>query len=241
VNDSRVKILAFQNQLSQIRTRVTGLGGGSQSSGVTPYGSSTIAVKETGWYSSSGGKIKLAGLAPLNYTGVSAASGPGFITGVSGLTRDIPDSETINLFVELNDAVAQAQLASRLSGGGTMTGVATYRFSDQRLSLQELTSRCQMYLDFFKTPIQQASHSMGMPDVYYNAQRRWEVGKLVAVSVPTPYGTIEGSLRLSELTIEGLADVSMDDGSGHSWEIQRGVILRPGARQGIFDLMVEAN
>jgi hypothetical protein len=241
VNDSRVKILAFQNQLSQIRTRVTGLGGGSQTSGVTLYGSSTIEVKETGWYSSSGGTVKITGLPPLTYTGVSTASGPGFITGVSGLTRDIADSETVNVFVELNDATAQSQLAARLSGGGAMTGVATYRFSDQRLSLQELTNRCQMYLDFFKIPIQQATYSMGMPDFYYNSQRRWEVGKLVSVTIDTPHGEVTGTLRLSELTIEGLADVSMDDGMGQSWETQRSIILRPGARQGILDLMVEAN
>jgi hypothetical protein len=241
VDDTRVKILGFQSQLSQIRTRVTGLGGGSQTSGLTASGSSTLAVKESGWYSSSGGMLKVPGMAPLTYTGVTTESGPGVLTGVSGITRDIADGETAYLFVELNDLSAQADLATRLSGGGSLTGVATYRFTDQRLSLSELSNRCQMYLDFFKTPIQQASYSMGMPDFYYNAQRRWEIGKLVTVSVPTSNGTITGTLRLSELTIEGLADVAMEDGTGYSWETQRNLILRPGARQGIFDLMVDSN
>jgi hypothetical protein len=238
-DDSRVKILAFQSQLSQIRTRVIGIGGGSQSSGVTIMGSSIIAVKESGWYSTSGGFLKVAGLPPMSYTGKTAASGPGSLIGVDGIFRDLADSETINVYAELNDAAAQAELASKLSGGGSLTGVATYRFSDQRLSISELTNRCQMYLDFFKTPIQQATYSMGMPDVYYNSQRRWEIGRLVTVSVPTDSGSVEGTLRLSEMTIEGLADIVLEDGTGYSWEIQRSLILRPGARQGIFDLMVQ--
>lgn len=236
VNESRVKLLGFQKQLSQIRTRVTGLGGGSQTSGVTTLDSTTIAVKECGWYSASGGYAKGPAMAPFTYTGRTAASGAGFITGVSGLTRDIADGETIGVFVIVEDSPAQSDLATKLGNG--LTGVATYRFSDQRLSLTELTNRCEMYLDFFKTPIQQASYAMGMPDFYYNAQRRWEIGKLVDVSIPTDAGTVAGILRLSEMTIEGLADVVMDDGTAASWETQRSILLRPGARQGILDLFI---
>lgn len=175
----------------------------------------------------------------MTYTGRSGASGLGTITGITGLNRDIADGETINIFAIVSDATAQSDLATRLSGGGSLTGVATYRFSDQRLSLSEITNRCQMYLDFFKTPIQQASHSMGMPDIYYNVQRKWEIGRLVPVTVPTENGTITGTLRLSEMSIEGLADVALPDGTGYSWEMQRNILLRPGARQGILDLMVQ--
>jgi hypothetical protein len=233
---SPVKLLAFQKQLSQIRTRVTGLGGGSQTSGVTSISSTTIAVKECGWYSASGGYAKGPATPPFTYTGVTAASGAGFITGVSGLSRDLADGEIVSVFVIVEDLPAQTDLATKLGNG--LTGVATYRFVDQRLSLTALTNRCEMYLDFFKTPIQQANYSMGMPDFYYNSQRRWEIGKLVDVSIATSSETVEGTLRLSEMTIEGLADVVMDDGTGASWETQRSILLRPGARQGILDLLV---
>lgn len=239
IDSSRVKSLSFLIQLSQIRTRVTGLGGGSQTSGTTSANSSTILVKETGWYSSSGGLIKVSGIAPFTYTGKTANSGLGQLTGVSGLTRDLADGETVSLFVVVNDGTAQSDLATKLSGGGSLNGIATYRFTDQRLSIAELTTRCQMYLDFFKTPIQQSSFFMGVPDFHYNRQRRWEIGRLVTVSVDTDKGLITGTLRLSELTIEGFADVVLADGTGYSWETQRNPVLRPGARQGIFDLMVQ--
>jgi hypothetical protein len=239
---SRVKLLGFKTQISQIRTRVVGIGGGSQTSGITSVGSTSILVKECGWYSPSGGFIKVSGIPPITYTGVTATSGLGSITGVSGLSRDLADNETINVYTVVNDISAQSDLATKLSGGGSLTGIATYRFSDQRLSLSTLVNKCQMFLDFYKTPIREASYAMGMPDFYYNAQRRYEIGRLIPVSIDTGspvIGTIEGTLRLSELTIEGLADIVLQDDTGYSWETQRNILLRPGARKSIFDLMVQ--
>jgi hypothetical protein len=239
VDDTSVKLLGFEEKLDQVRTQVQGTGGGSQVEGFHPYGSTSLAVKETGWYSTSGGFVKLVGLEPLPYGSVSAESGPGFVTGVVGLHRDVSDGETLSIYAELDDLVAQAALAARFGGG--ISGVVAYQLNDGRVNLDTLLTEMQRNLDFLKNPVVQADFAMSAPHFLWNKQRRWEVGRLVPTDIESDEGDlVQGTFRISDVTLEGLADVVLSDGTTYSWQVNRTVRFRPGSRFGVIDLLVQS-
>jgi hypothetical protein len=239
IDDTRVKMLSFKEQLNQVRTRVIGIGGGSPVDGFQMMGSQTLAVKESGWYSATGGFIKLRALPPIQYTTVSEQSGPGFLTLTTGLPRDVTDLETANVYVMLEDLTAQADLAARLGGGHD--GVVVYYLSDGRVNISTITTESQRNLDFFKTPVTEVDFAMSAPDFLWNAQRRWDVGRLVPTDMESEEGDlVQGTFRISDVTLEGFADVTLSDGTTYSWQMNRTLRFRPGSRFGVIDLLVKS-
>jgi hypothetical protein len=238
VQDTRVKMLKFEEELSQVRTLVQATGGGSQVDGYHPAGSTSLAVKEAGWYTTAGGKLKLAGLPPLTYTSVSAASGPGIVSGITGITRDVSEGENLNVYLEIGDMTAQANMAARLGAG--LDGVIIYTLSDGRLNAVTLATEAQRNLDFFKNPVNKVDFAMGAPDFLWNAQRNWDVGRLVTTDMESEEGdVVEGIFRISDVMLEGLADVTISDGTTYSWQINRTLRFRPGSRFGVIDMVVK--
>lgn len=239
VQDTQVKMLSFKEQLNQVRTRVIGVGGGSPANGFHNAGGTSLAVRESGWYSATGGFVKLAGTSALQYTSVSAPSGPGVLTLSAPLPRDVSDNETINVYTMVEDVAAQADLASRLGGGHD--GVVIYYLSDGRVNIDTITTEAQRNLDFFKNPINEANFAMGAPHFLWNQQRHWTVGRLVPTDMESEEGDlVTGTFRISDVTLEGLADVVLSDGTTYSWQINRTLRFRPGSRFGVIDLLVKS-
>ncbi len=164
--------LDYQLDLSQIQTRVFGVGGGGQTTAAVTIGATTIPVNECGWYSGSGGTV-LVGGDRITYTGVSTASGPGNITGVTGITTEILQGDTINVFVQKDDAGAQAALATLIGGGDD--GIREGWIEDDRWSLATVTNQAEAQLAAFKNQDVRGS--------YVTYDKLTKAGKVVAIII----------------------------------------------------------
>lgn len=176
---------------TQIRTRVIYEGGGSVATAVAGASGTTIDVEESGWYSATGGTVR-AGLNFVTYTGVSAASGPGTITGCSGITHDIPQGENVNVYIQADDAAAQAALAALLGGG--LSGIAVHYLSDGRLSIDECQKRADAALDQYTSALKTIQYTTTNP--YTRA------GRFVTVNVTKPQ-TINTTLAIQAMMLKG--------------------------------------
>lgn len=232
-----VKNLVVEDFLDQVRNRVWYAGGGAQTSALATLSATTILVQECGWYSASGGAALADGIL-ITYTGRSVDSGPGALTGVSGLTRELPQGASVQVLVKIDDAGRQAALASILGGG--LSGVSIYYQADSRLSLEEVTGRADQHLDFYGDPIDQVTCTI---DDHIAGQREFEAGRLVDVDIVDAEGeTTGGTFRIASVVIRGRQEAFDPDlAYGHrSLSIERDLTLRPGVRQGIVDLLVNA-
>lgn len=163
--------LDYSLDISQIRTRMYGVGGGAATTAPVAVGATTIAVDECGWYAAVGGQI-LADSNVITYTGVSATSGPGTVTGCSGITMAVLQGVTCNVFVQLDDATAQTALAALEGGDGIHEGW----IEDGRWSLATTTYQAQAVLTAFK--------SQDVRGTYTSRDRFTAVGKLVTINLP---------------------------------------------------------
>ncbi len=165
--------LDYVLDLSQIQTRVYGAGGGAQTTAAVAVGASSIPVNECGWYSASGGSAIDAHANRITYTGVSASSGPGNITGVSGITTAIMQGDAINVFIQKDDAAAQTALAALIGGGDD--GIREGWIEDGRWSLATATNQAQAQLDTFKNQDVRGS--------YTTFDKLTKAGKTVSINI----------------------------------------------------------
>lgn len=184
-NSSAIRNVVYEQSFSQIRTRSYYAGGGGTTTALVASGATSVPVDECGWYS---GTQALAGTDVIGYTGRSAASGPGSLTGVTGVDRDIPQGTQIAVLSEANALGAQVDLAALLGGG--QSGIAAGWFSDSRLSQAEVDGRANTDVNAFKAAV---------PSFGYTTSARWhEVGKTVAVSTTDPL-TISATFRIQHV------------------------------------------
>jgi len=139
--------LDYTLDISEIQTRVYGVGGGAQTTAVVNAGATTIPVNECGWYDAAGGKI-LHGGEIITYTGRSAASGAGDITGVTGAILPIQLGDTVNVFVQKDDSAAQTALAALIGGGDD--GIREGWVEDGRWSLATTGNQAQAQLNAYR-------------------------------------------------------------------------------------------
>lgn len=158
--------------VSQIRTRMYGVGGGAQTTAPVPASSTSIPVNECGWYSATGGFI-LAGSNIITYTGVSTSSGEGNVTGCSGVVYDILQGDTCNVFVQVDDVPAQTALAALVGGDGIRDGW----LEDGNWSLATVTQQANASIAAFKNQDVRGSY-----DTY---DRFTGVGKQVTINLPS--------------------------------------------------------
>jgi hypothetical protein len=150
--------LQYARAIDEIRTRVFVEGGGGSATAPVAAGATSIPVDECAWYSATGGTVR-SGANLCTYTGVSASSGPGNLTGVPGagassVQYSIKQGDEVNVRVQCDDAVAQATLAA-LEGGD---GIHEQTLSDNRLSIAGATARGQAELSNFSTTDIQGSY-----------------------------------------------------------------------------------
>lgn len=120
--------LDYTSDITQIRTRIVCEGGGARTTAPVAVGATSIPVDECAWYSATGGKVISSGQSTiLTYTGVSAASGPGNITGVpasstGSVTVALLQGDSLNVWVITDNAAAQTALgAMELTATGAIT------------------------------------------------------------------------------------------------------------------------
>lgn len=199
----------YRVDLTQVRTRVICEGGGSNTTALVATSATTIPVDETKWYRSSGGAFR-AGLAIGTYTGVTAASGPGSLTGVSGVAFDIPQGEPVVVRAQADDSAAQTALAALIGGNG----VAVHYISDGRLSVEECENRASAELE---------SYGAQLREFGYIAEDAINLvsGRSVAVNVTKP-ATVNMTLRSQRVTIRKRSKVV-----GSTLGLERVVQLAP--------------
>jgi hypothetical protein len=173
----------------QTRTRVFYEGEGSFASEAVGASTGTIPVEETRFFLSAGGVVRV-NQNTVTYTGVSASSGPGNLTGCSGIVFDIGAGEPVNVLVQSDDSAAQTAVATALGGG--LSGVIVAVQQDGRLSAAECDTRGTADLLNSGTP----PKSVG----YATANEFTRVGKMVAVNVTAPR-TVNSSFRIQSVTI----------------------------------------
>lgn len=178
----------YRIDLTQVRTRVICEGGGSNTTSRVLIGASSIPVDEVGWYRSSGGTFR-AGFVIATYAGVSGSDGPGSLTGVSGVTSDIPQGELVVVRAQEDDSAAQTALAALIGGNG----VAVRYISDGRLSLGECEKRASTELENYGAQIREFGYAT---DDAFNLVS----GRNVAVNVTKP-ATVNTTLRAQRVII----------------------------------------
>lgn len=197
---------------SQLKTRVICEGKGSQNEGLVAANAVTIPVKECGGYRASGGTVR-AEQNLITYTGRSAESGPGALTGCvwSGSQRDIPDSTDIVIRAQADDAAAQTALAALIGG----TGIAVDVIGDGRLGVDECEKRAASELVFYKNIVQQFSYNID-DDI------KTVAGRNVAITVTKPRAITAVTLRIQQVELRKRSKVA-----GSTIGIERTVTAAP--------------
>ncbi len=181
--------LHYRPDLTQVRTRTIFQGRGSSVSTTTGFSSTTVPVDDVSPFLSGGGSA-ISGRSVFTYTGLSAASGTGSLTGVSGLLDDLAQGDTVDLIVTTVDAGDTTALATRLGGG--LSGQATNYLSDGRLSATEAARRGATDIAVFGTPLEETSWT-------YKAMQRWlRVGQSITVAITNPV-SVSGSFLIQSV------------------------------------------
>lgn len=186
-NSSPIRDVVYEESLSQVRTRTFYVGGGGSATANVTYTATEIPVDECGWYT---GTQAFANGDVFTYAGRTASSGPGSLTGVSGLAVDIPQGTVVSVLAQADDATAQTALATVLGGG--RSGIAVGWFADGRLSQGEVNQRAAADVAAFKNAIPALSYTV--------AQRYHEPGKTVDVSTTDPV-TIADTFRIQQVVM----------------------------------------
>lgn len=181
---------------TDIATRIEVRGGGSLTTADVIAGATTIPVAECRWYAGTGGRV-LIEQQEVTYTGVSAASGPGTLTGCAGITRAIPSGVTVDVFVRVNDSSAQTALAAVLGGGAS--GVSVEYVADARLTVGEATGRANKLLSHRKAGSDVLSYTAY--DEVTDAAAYAVPGKLAYVDLTHPQAIAGAYYRVQRVTI----------------------------------------
>jgi len=195
VDGSPYRASVIERSIDQIRTRVQARGEGSQTTALVPANATELPVAECGIYAASG-TVWVAGLGPVAYTGRSAASGPGSLTGVTGLTVDVAQGALVQVYALVNDATAQTSLATRLGSG--RSGVAVYGLVNESWSQSEVLAMAGAHLALLKDPmaalmIEATARPVGQAQTFLP-------GAVLAASQTTPQA-IAGDFRLQQVRI----------------------------------------
>lgn len=185
--------------LTTVRTRVTYKGRATTASSVAEAGATTVSVDECNVFVSSGGSA-ISGSEVFTYTGLSALSGPGTLTGVTGLDADIGQGDEVAVYYQADDSTAQTNLATILGGG--LSGIATHYVADGRLSDPECRARATADLARYSGALQSITYDTR--DRFHSSAFWTWPGKIATVNVTTPVAA-SGDFRVQsmDLSVDG--------------------------------------
>lgn len=126
--------LQYEEDITQTRTRVRVTGGASTTTAVAAVGATSLAIDDTRLFASAGG-YALVGANQLTYTGKSATSGPGNLTGIpssstGSIVTAIAQGESVRVLAIQQDATAAAAIATLI---GTGDGYLEHSIEDGQL------------------------------------------------------------------------------------------------------------
>jgi hypothetical protein len=177
-------------------------------------GSATMPVSGTGWTVPGGGWAVVGnGDQVVRYSGVSGnqiagipATGPGAIvaavnyqstvtgapmlTGVTGNATGIREGAPVNIWVQVDDAAAQAELAARVGG----SGVIEHLISDERRGEASLNALATADLALYARPIVTVRYATFDP--------KSKSGRPVRVTLPAL--GIDQTLMIQDVTIDNV-------------------------------------
>lgn len=204
-NSSDLMRLRYTQDLTQIRTQSYVEGIPTSVAIATPAGATTVPVASAKGFSPSGGKATVStgtGVIEIAYTSVQTTTDPVTgediyeLTGVTGVTDDIPTGEPIKVASEYDDATAQSSLATILSDyGGGISGVSVSYFEDDDAP-QDATD------DFAEGDVDRFQGSSPLKSVEFETYDPFIVpGKVLTFSITSPI-TISASIRVQSVTLE---------------------------------------
>lgn len=202
----------------EIATRVVVLGAGTQTTDMVVPSATTIAVEDVLPFrgeSSSSGSAQIGEMV-IAYSDTSVAMGPGTLTGVTGVTTEIPQGASVRVYALAEDSSAQTTLASALGA----SGIATLRIETDAgrdlavaIAAAELAKRKSTF-----TQLQYTAY-----DQTHAGASRTLPGQTVSVSLTAPT-SVSGTFRVQA------AEISMRAGgklAGTALQFQRRVTLAP--------------
>jgi hypothetical protein len=243
-NDTRARDIGLETLLNQQRTRVQYEGGGGSLTALASVGATTLEVDECGWYDPAGGTVRVGVTFPT-YTGVSAESGPGLLTGCAGVTEDLPQGAKVNLWHQATDAAAVTARASLLGGG--LSGIAIAYARDERLNRSTLAGLADRELAWGKDPTESLTWTddgiFWWPGKLVTVDLT-ETGKIVQGDATNTAPSVSGELRLQSVAIRfhGAREEAADYPAGTvpPVKLTRDMIARPGRRASVVDILVGA-
>lgn len=179
----------------QVRNRVIATGVGSALTAPATVGDTTIAVADTSIFDPDGGQASPEGGGELvTYTGISTGSGPGTVTGVTGLTETVPQGARLRVAAQDDDTVEQAALATTLGGG--LSGVVEHQIDDSVWSASEVVRRAAAQLSAFATPGRKTSYT----DIRSVLNTFLQPGKIITITITSP-ASVSATYRIREVAI----------------------------------------
>lgn len=188
-NSADIREVFYDDDLTQLRNRTTVIGGGSTTSAQTAGGATTLAVQDTTPFLAAGGTVFVERQV-VTYTGYSVSSGPGTLTGCSGIAEDIPAEARVLVYRQANDATAQADLAATLGGG--LSGIVAHLIPDDGLTDSEANLVAASDVAAFKAAPAGIEYDV--------VDRVSSIGKVVAVTITAPIA-ISGDYRIQSVTL----------------------------------------
>jgi hypothetical protein len=191
-------------------TNTAGFGSESAAAGSTSVQVEDLSqFPSAGWASAPGDQI-------FSYTGRSASTGAGTLTGIpasgagsltaavrAGTVKAVPhltgctgiayalvNGDPVNIVVIVNDAAAQTALATRVGGDG----IHEMFISDGRWSITEATARANAELSLRKDPLVTVSFTSRDPSM--------QSGRDVTLTITSP--AISGTFKIQRVTITEL-------------------------------------
>lgn len=173
----------------------------------------SLQVQELSFYASGGGWVEVSGQL-IRFTGRSAASGAGtltgvpasgigaltvsvpydtpvinwpHLTGVSGVLYSLNKGDALNLLVTVNDGFAQSAMATYVGGDG----IHELYESDNRLSETEATDRANALLTLMKDPLVTVD--------YDTRDQTTRTGRTVAITLTAP--SVSGTFKIQSVTL----------------------------------------
>lgn len=185
-NSSEIRQAVYEQSLSQVRTKTFIAGGGGQTTANVSVGATVVPVDECEWYT---GTVAETPGDRFVYTGRSASSGPGNLTGCSGVAYDIPQGTKVRVVGRVTNTAAETALATVL-GGGTGRAFGWFDGGDhtQATVTAMATSDTTLY-------------GAALPSLQYTTAARFhEPGKEVTVSISDPV-SVSGTFRIQSVTM----------------------------------------
>lgn len=193
-NTVQIRDSVYDDDLSQVRTRVQVFGGGGRATAQTAFGSTSIPVDELSWYSFPCETVRI-GANTVALTGTHYGTGPGNLLLLGNLPFDVPEGEFIQVYATAIDSTAQTDLATLLGGG--LSGQATHVVENTRYTYTECVDVAAAELENYATTI---NGMVFTTNPAFPVHTTLDVGQILTINV-TNVATISTTLRIQDVSI----------------------------------------